>query len=103
MAETAKRPRGRPKKAKQQWIEGTAPPSIPAIDQAAETYIEVRDERAALSKQEAEAQTALEAVMRDNQLTRYEYDGKIVIASSTTKIAVKRKKDKPKGGNGEAD
>lgn len=106
MAETTtKRGRGRPKKAKQQWIEGTAPGGIPELDAAAEAYIEVRDERAALSIQEKEAQENLKSRLKDHGLNRYEYedsngDIKIIDALDSTKVIVK-KKDKPKASNGE--
>lgn len=89
------------KRKRQSYIPGTEPPSIPAIDSAAETYMEARDERCRLSTQEHEAHDNLLEVMKENGLDRYEFDGFIVVALSKTKCLVKKKKEAAEiGGEG---
>lgn len=90
--QTATKRKPREKKPKQSYIEGTEPPSIPAIDAAAEHYVSVRDERCELSKQESEAHDNLLDKMREHGLDKYEFDGHVVTCLSTTKAAVKKKK-----------
>lgn len=85
---------------KQTFIPGTEPESHPDIDRAAELYVDARDERCRLSKEEAEAQDNLLETMLKHGLSTYEFDGKIVVALSKTKIVVKTKKDKANGDEG---
>lgn len=59
------------KRTKPAFLPGMEPPSCPKIDSAAEHYDEIKRERAALSKQEAEAQDSLISAMKDEGLTGY--------------------------------
>lgn len=58
---------------KQMQIPGTERKEIPDVEKAAEAYREVRDERAELSKREAQKKLELLAVMRANKVTIYRY------------------------------
>ena len=56
---------------RQQEIPGTERKAIGEIDSAAEAYIEIRDERMALTKQEVEKKGALMAAMQKHKLDTY--------------------------------
>lgn len=69
---------------------GVSVPHVPEIEDIAEQYVNVRDRRMALTTQEVEAKGRLETVMRNHNLTRYTYDGKVVICEpGKTKLKVK--------------
>lgn len=93
VAKAAKKPRKPRDKAKQGHLDGMAPPSIPSIDQAAENYYEVMMDRVKLSKEEDQAKDALINEMNVNSLQRYEYDGKVVMLVSTSKVKIKKTKE----------
>lgn len=59
---------------RQTQIPGTERASIPEIDEAAEEYRLVRDERMALSTKEAEAKKKLVATMQSHNQSAYRYD-----------------------------
>ena len=82
-------------KLKQKHFKGMEPPSIPAIDQAAEEYADIRDSRMELTKEEVELQEKLKELMEKHKLTSYEYDGNLVTISADTKVKVKKKKQVP--------
>lgn len=88
----AKAKRPKTKRPKQEFIPGTAPPSIPEIDAAAETYVDARDERSNLSIEEKEAHDNLLGKMKEHNLDRYEFDGRVVTRIGVEKCAVKKKK-----------
>ena len=77
------------------------PPSIPEIDDAAETYYEAMKKRQKLSVQENEAQQNLLEVMKANKLDRYEFDSKVVLMTSKSKCRVKPKDDDNGDDNGD--
>jgi hypothetical protein len=96
------------KKARQRRAKGKAPAvarkpkprlpgmedlSIPAIDQAAETYCSIRNERMSLTEQEAEAAAALLAQMHEHNQREYRYDGKIVFIAGSEKVRVRKSKE----------
>lgn len=58
---------------------GVSEPHVPEIEDIAEQYVDVRDRRMGLTKQEVEARGRLATVMHNHNLTRYTYDGKVVI------------------------
>ncbi len=89
--ETATKPRQR--KPKQQFIPGTEPPSIPAIDAAAEEYRDARDARMVCLKEEIKLGDALLALMHEHSLLTYDFDGATVTVDSKEKIKVRRKED----------
>ena len=81
-------------KKKQGFLPGMDPPSIKAIDDAADIYYDVMTERVKLSKEEDEAKDNLIDKMKEHGLDRYETaDGKVVTVTSKSNIKVKRKKD----------
>lgn len=80
------------KKPKQQYLGDMAPPSIPEIDAAAETYYDAVQERLPLTKAEAEAKDNLIMAMVEHGQTRYEYEDKIVSLLDSKNVKVKRKK-----------
>lgn len=82
----------RSRRPRQQQIPGTEPPSIKEIDDAAEQYVDRRDMRMSLGKEESEAAEKLQALMKANNLSFYEYEGNIVTLDSVTKVKVKKKK-----------
>jgi hypothetical protein len=60
-------------KRRQLQIAGTERTEVPEVEQAAEAYREVRDERSAMSKKEAQKKAELLAVMRAHKLKLYRY------------------------------
>ena len=89
MAKTKRKPR-----VKQPYLaEDMAPDAVPAIHEAAESYVEARDARMAHLKTEIERQDELLQLMREHKLSTYEFDGYTVSLDTATKVKVKRKKD----------
>ena len=86
--------RKRTPKAKQGYLEGMDPPRIKAIDDAADTYYDVMQERCRLSKEEDEAKDNLIDKMKESGVDRYETpDGLIVTITAKSNVKVKRKKE----------
>jgi hypothetical protein len=66
-------------KPQQQWLgKDFAPPAIPAIDQAAHKYEELRDERMRVAEKEADAHATLLALLQQHKLTTYIFDDRRV-------------------------
>src|SRR5262245_14454317 len=65
----------------------------PEIEQAADRYREIRDERCALSQREADAKSALIQVMENKKRTYYSYKGLTVQLSNKADVKVKAKDD----------
>ena len=61
-------------KKRQMQIPGTERKSVPEVEQAAESYREVRDERCELSKREKQKKLELLAVMKAHKVKKYKYD-----------------------------
>lgn len=108
MAKTKKRgrppkaKRGRPpksKRAKQQYLPGLEPPSIPAIDKAADKFIDVRDDRFGIIKRFADAKLNLVSAMKEHGLTHYEYDGQVVDLDESASVKVAKKKAAVESGD----
>lgn len=59
---------------KQMQIPGTERQQVPEVEQAAEAYREVRDERCELSRREKQKKLELLAVMKAHKVKRYKYD-----------------------------
>lgn len=89
-------------KARQSWIPGTEPPSIPEIDLAAEEYIRHRDARMASLKPETEAADRLLRTMLEHGQVEYRFDGYTVSVATLQKVKAKRTKDED-GWDGELD
>lgn len=81
------------KRGKQGYLDGLEPPSVPAIDRAAEAYVSTRNERMELTELEVEKHAALLEQMNKAGLTTYTYDGYVVNVLSTSKVKVKKSKE----------
>lgn len=86
------------KKAKQAHLDGMEPPSIKAIDDAAENYYDTMQDRVKLSREEDEAKTALIEKMKEHGFERYEYEGKVVMLTSKSNVKVKAKNKAEENG-----
>jgi hypothetical protein len=82
-------------KKRQEYIEGTAPPprrEIKAIENAAVSYVEKRDARMQLLREEIGAREILEAAMRSEGISVYECDdGRLLVelvSSEKAKVTV---------------
>jgi hypothetical protein len=72
-------------------IPGTERPEHKAIDKAAAAYIEIRDERMALTEKEVDARAVLAAKMHEHGLTSYRYDDYLVqLETGDEKVKVKK-------------
>lgn len=89
-AEPEKKKRGR---VKQERLPGMEEPTIPDVEQAAEEYREIRDQRMKLQKDEGEAHDKLVQNMHKHGRTVYEFDGYKVELVTTEKARVRREKD----------
>jgi hypothetical protein len=81
------------KRAGQQYIPGTEPPSIPEIDPVADRYVKARDAFLRFKDQMEDEHTDLKALMEKHGLTKYEYDGKEVVMEDRKRVKVRRKKE----------
>src|SRR5262245_37844224 len=72
---------------------------LPEIEQAADRYRKIRDERCALSKKESEAKSALIQVMMKANRTFYSYNGLTVELSNVENVKVKSSKDEDDAPN----
>lgn len=91
--------RGRPAKdkAKQKHFAGMEPPRIKALDDLAEQYREVRDERQRLTTEEVELKEKLLALMKDKQLTVYpipDTDREVVLEHGDETVKVRKREAK---------
>lgn len=87
-----------PRKPKQGYLsEDFAPLTIPEVDACADAYIEARDARMELTKEEAKTKDALMLVMARNKLRAYEYAGRIVEIFANEQVKVRRMKDEDNG------
>lgn len=96
-AAAKKKPRQRPprkERPKRTFIPGTEPPSFKDIDEAVDRYVDLRDERMELTKQEISARDVLIARMKDHELSTCRVNGKVVtlVADTTEKVSVKAAK-----------
>ena len=70
--------------------EGVSKPKIKAIDRAADKYVEIRDERMALTDKEIDAKAVLLNAMHEHGLTEYQYgDMKVVVKPGKENVKVK--------------
>lgn len=79
--------------AKQTFLPGTEPPSIPALDEAMARYQELKTERMELTKQEVEAKAKVAELMKAHKLKAYKDEADDLIASieaGEPKVKVKR-------------
>ena len=85
------------KRPRQGYLPDMEPPSIKAVDRAALAYVEARDERMAKLKAETDAKDNLLALLKEHNLTSYEFDGYTVTITSTADVKVRRKKEQEGG------
>jgi hypothetical protein len=81
------------KKATQEELPGMEARDVPEIEQAAENYRKIRDERCELSKRESEAKAALIQVMKNLGRSFYQYNGLKVQLEITDNVKVKSSDD----------
>lgn len=93
-AKVAKEPKQ--KKLKQADLPGMADRKIPDLHAAAEAYVEGRDERMAMTKQEVELKQTLIDKMHEHKRTSYKCDDiEIELKPEGETVKVKRRKDDP--------
>lgn len=91
------------KKMKQGHLDGMAPPSNRIVDDAAETYFDVMQERCKLSKEEDEAKDNLIDKMKEARMDRYVTpDGLVVTVTNKSNVKVKKGGDEDSGTAGES-
>ena len=81
----------KPRRPRQADLPGTEDRAIKALEDKAHEYVNVRDERMALSKDESELKGALLALMKKHGKTEYKRDGitiTIVPEAETVKVKV---------------
>ncbi len=83
---------------KQLKIPGTQPKEIKEVNAAAESYVDVRDERMALTERETEARDALVKVMKKHGLDVYVDEDAapplvVTIIAGEDKVKVRRAED----------
>lgn len=104
MAKKTKTPaKPREKKLKQQFLPEMDPPSIPALDDAADIYYEAMQERITMTKEEDEAKTNLIEKMKAEGLDLYETKhGLVVSILNKSNLKCKKKKDAEEGEESDA-
>ena len=83
----------KPRKPRQARLPGMEPEKNPAIERLAEAYVEVRNRRMVLTKEEVGKRELLQVKMHESGLKSYEYDGKIVELVGVEKVKVRSSKD----------
>lgn len=85
------------RRSRQVRIPGTEGPSFPDIDRAAEEYVEIRDERMALTEREVDARGRVINAMKEHKLHAYWSDDFIVeLVDADARVKVRKdKEDKP--------
>lgn len=81
------------KKANQETLPGMEARDVPEIEQAAENYRKIRDERCELSKRESEAKAALIQVLKNLGRSFYQYNGLKVQLEITDNVKVRASED----------
>ena len=90
------------RKARQGYLAEMEPPRIKEIDEAAEIYYDVMQQRCTLSKEEDEAKDNLIDKMKENDVNLYETaDGLMVCITQKSNVKVKKKADPEENGDGE--
>jgi len=77
----------------QEELPGMERRDLPEIEQAADRYRKIRDERCAMSKRESEAKSTLIQVMMNAGRSLYSYNGLTVELSNVENVKVKSNKD----------
>lgn len=85
-------------KPKQTYIPELEPPSIPALEAAAEEFVEADREKKSAAKEAKAAHDRLLGVMAKEGLNSYEFDGYLVRLDTKKCAKVKRKKQPKEDG-----
>lgn len=94
----------RAKKPKQGFLADMEPPSIPEIDDAAETYYETTLEKKAIGERAATEKATLIILMKQEKLDRYVLpDGKVVEVAAASSVKVMKPKKAKEDGDGDED
>ena len=94
MARPKKAPKEKkPRKPRQARLPGMEPPVNKDVERLAEAYVELRNERMGMLRNEIAKRDLLQLKMHELGLTTYEYDGKIVELVGTEKVKVRSSKD----------
>lgn len=86
---------------KQQHLDGMAPPSIPDIDAAAESYADLRDQRMALLQREVAAKQSLLGLMKQHKQSTYRTADGIDVTVESKEETVKVKRPSANSDEGE--
>lgn len=83
---------------KQTMIPGTEPESIPAVEEAAANYRDIRDSRMSLTEEEADAKKKLIDVMKEHGVEKYQFGGYEVVRTheETDNVKVRKLKATPR-------
>lgn len=106
MAKKASKPKTkkpRAKKPRSQPLPGMEDARIRELDDIAASYAEIRDQRIALNKDEAELKASAIALMRKHGKTIYRHDGieiRIIPGEEDVKVKVKPPKEEEDAPNG---
>ena len=103
MAKAKPAPKPRTRRPRQGYLPDMEPPSIPALDEAADDYYETVEERHRLTIRQSELEGVLIDTMRQHSLDRYETrDGLVVSVLNKSNVKCKKKPDKDPSSNGDA-
>lgn len=81
-------------KPKQKELPGMENRAIQPLQEAAQEYAEIRDERMALGERESTLKTKVIGLMHEHGKTRYAYDGVTITLAAEETVKVKVKKPK---------
>lgn len=76
--------------AKQKELPGVGRKEIKELDEAAEAYVDVRDRRMALTKEEVKAKETLTLLMKAHKMKAYSYEGERLNGESGETETVER-------------
>ena len=79
-------------KESQTFIEGTAPERIVEIERAAVKYVNYRDSRMEAGEEEVRLKVKLISIMKEHNITEYNFDGFMVQLNHVDEDTVKVKK-----------
>lgn len=80
------------RKGRQKYLAGTEPMTIKELEDAAESYVGVRDKRMALTEVESDAKKLLATLMKKHKLATYAFDGQMIEYTHVDEDQVKVKK-----------
>jgi predicted lipoprotein with Yx(FWY)xxD motif len=87
------RKRAKPRLEQQDLPTMERPAKVKAIEKAARDYVAARDERMAAGEVEVQRKEKLDALMKENGLTDYDFDGYKISVTEKRNVKVKRGTD----------